>query len=197
MRGVRWVRSTCRTLLPVFIVLALPAGAKAAQDAEQPTNLTVVAREYEQAGDRLKAAETYEQIVKGDPAKSVVLARRIATIYAESGQTNKAIEWAKVVMKTNPEPQAYLAGIHALLGNYPEAIRIVDEEIVREKDARRGIMLRWQLAGLCEKTGDVKKAEKLLREGVEISRGRQEEADARKRLDLFSMGHADLSKKVE
>jgi tetratricopeptide (TPR) repeat protein len=197
MRGVRWARLTCRTLFPVFVLLAFPAGTKAAQDAEQPTDQAVVARKYEQAGDKLKAAETYEQIVKGDPGKSIVLARRIATIYAESGQTNKAIEWAKEVMKTSPDPQAYLAGIHAMLGNYPEAIRIVDEEIVREKDARRGIMLRWQLAELCNKTGDVKKAEKLLREGVELSKGRQEEADARKRLDLFSKGHADLSKKME
>lgn len=184
-------------LFCAFVLLSLSAGLTSGQDTNKPTDLRALARQYEQAGDRAKAAETYEQIITGDPAQSVVLASRIAKIYAEAGQTNKAVEWATVVMKKNPDPQAYLAGIRVLLGDYAEARRILAEEIGREKSARRGMILRWQLAGVCEKAGDEKDAEKLLKEAVEISKGQPEEEAAKKRLSMFAQVHTNSVKKAE
>ena len=86
-----------------------------------PQRLSALAETYEQSGDLLEAAAAYERFIELDPTKRMVLAQRLVQIYAKEGRAEKALRWAHVVMERNPEPHAYLAGVHTLLGNLDEA----------------------------------------------------------------------------
>ena len=77
-----------------------------------------VAAEHERAGRKREAAALYEEMARTNAAARKVLSHRLVTIYAETGQTNKALTWAREVMRDNPDPQAYLAAVHARLGQW-------------------------------------------------------------------------------
>lgn len=165
--------------------------------ADNASELATQAMGYERAGEKAKAAEIYEKLIETDPTKRMVLANRLVKLYAEIGNTNKALEWAHVVMERNPDPQAYLAGVHTMLGNYNEAKAILEKEISSVgspsrkgdkdagKDPRRKLTLYWQLADVYEKQGNDQKAEYLLKAAVELAKGKPEESAARRRLQKF------------
>ena len=75
-------------------------------------------------------------------------------------------------MEKNPDPQAYLAGVYALLGRLDEARSILDAEIAAATNAQRKVTLFWQMADVCEKTGDLAGADKALNEAAKTSAGR-------------------------
>ncbi len=175
----------CR--LTVIAGLALAAAAQAATNAVPPTSaapdLRQQAAAYERAGQKLKAAAAYEQILKEEPAQRLVLAHQLVRVYLEAGVTNKALEWAHVVMQTNPDPQAYLAGVNATLGRYAEAQSILEAELTKAKEPRRKMVLNWQLAAVHEKAGSPEKAAAALAQALESVRGTPDEAAAQRRLD--------------
>ena len=104
------------------------------------------------------------------------------TIYTETGETNKALTWALEVMRDNPDPQAYLAAIHARLGQRKEAQKILEHEIAGNTNTTRAVTLRWQLAEICEKLGDGIKARKALSEAAAAAKGTAMESATRRRL---------------
>ncbi len=163
-------------------VLASPCLATAQASVEQ---LEEQAAALERQGDRLGAAELYEQIVKADPALRGVLAATLAELYARSGAVEKALAWAGVVMEKNPDPVAYLAGIHALLGNLEQAAGLIGKELEADPPPRRRVALLWQLADVRVAQGDLVEAEARLAAGVEAAAGLPEEATARRRLEGF------------
>lgn len=139
---------------------------------------------YERAGDRLKAAEAYEKLAVQDPAKRELLAGRLVRLYAETGQTNRALSWARVVMTTNPDPQAYLAGVNSMLGRHAEARAILAAEIQKAPEARRRMLLEWQLADVLNKAGQPGEAAEALGRALAAARGTPDEAAARRRVEV-------------
>ena len=147
------------------------------------------AQTYEQSGQTLKAAEAYEQILKTDPSTRMALAPRLVAIYAQAGEADKALEWAHVVMQTNPDPQAYLAGVNAMLGKYSEAQTILEAELTKAKEPRRKMLLNWQLADIHEKAGKPEKAAEALDQAHKAACGTPDEAAAQHRLDQHNRKH--------
>jgi len=178
--------------LIVVTVLAMAAVVSATTNVVSSaagTDLRKQAQSYEQACQKLKAAEAYEQILKADPSTRMILASRLVTIYAQAGVTNKALEWARVVMRNNPDPQAYLAGVNALLGRYSEAQAILDAELAKTKEPRRKMLLHWQLADMYEKAGKPEKAAGALAKAREVVRGTPDETAAQHRVDQYNRQH--------
>ena len=169
--------NTAGTTAPVSIELTKQAGA------------------YERSGEKLKAAATYEELVKTDPAKRLVVAHRLVRLYAALCNTNRALQWAEVVMERNPDPQAYLAGVYSMVGKHEEARAILEVEIPKAKRLHRKVTLHWQLADVYEVEGNAKKAEELLASAVELVKGRKEESAANRRLEKFRKKHKRPGKK--
>ena len=147
---------------------------------------------YEQAGEKMKAAKTYEKIVSRDSVSKRVLAYRLATLYAECGVTNKALHWAEAVTKDHPDPKPYVAGIHAMLGDYENAAGILKAELngrmVRLRPLRQ-MTLRWSLADVHERSGNLDQAEQELGAALAAAKGSLSEATAERRLKRFCEKH--------
>lgn len=143
------------------------------------------AASLEQAGRTLEAARVYEQIVRMDPSRSRVLARRLAVIYAEARQEKKALSWAGIAAKDDPDPNAYLAGINSLMGNQDEAARLLEAELRQTGNAHRKVTLYWQLAGVKERGGDREGAARALNDALGASRGTPDEAVALQKKAAF------------
>jgi tetratricopeptide (TPR) repeat protein len=156
-----------RGIILAMLVAASTAGVYAGEkDALSPSvslqQLKLDAVRLEKSGDKVKAAQAYEQIIEADPSKSRLLANRLALLYADLGEMDKSLKYAAVVMRHHPDPKAYLAGIYQRAGNHKEAQKILKDEISKADNPQKKMILRWQLADSYEKTGDSVKAEKVL-----------------------------------
>jgi tetratricopeptide (TPR) repeat protein len=154
--------------------------------------LSLLAETYEQSGDLLEAAAVYERLIDENPTKRMVLAQRLVRIYAKEGQAEKALSWAHVVMEQNPEPQAYLAGVHTLLGHLDEAKDILEKLVAERKEPRQKLTLSWQLAEVYEKQDNIPAAEKTLLESVESVEGTIHETAAWSHICRFYDRHGLL-----
>jgi tetratricopeptide (TPR) repeat protein len=147
-----------------------------------PPNSPDVAAQHEGAGRKREAAALYEEMARTNPAARKVLSHRLVAVYIETGETNKALAWAREVMRDNPDPQAYLAAVHARLGQWQDARKILEYAIAGNTNTTRAVTLRWQLADVCEKEGDKVKAGKLLNKAADAAKGTAMESAAHKRL---------------
>jgi tetratricopeptide (TPR) repeat protein len=144
-----------------------------------------VATAHELAGRKREAAASYEEMARTNSAARKVLSHRLVTIYTETGETNKALAWAREVMRDNPDPQAYLAAVHGRLGQLKLAQEILEREIGGNTNATRAVTLRWQLAEVWEKEGDSLKARKVLEEAAGAAKGTAMEVATQRRLDAL------------
>jgi len=145
-------------------------------------NSQEVAAAHERAGRKPEAAALYEEIVRTNAAARKVLSYRLVMIYSETGETNRALAWAREVMHDNPDPPAYLAAVHARLGQWKEAREILEHEIVGNTNTVRAVTLRWQLGELHAQAGDCAKASKVLVEATDLARGTAMKEASRRRL---------------
>ncbi len=67
-------------------------------------------------------------------------------LYAGTGQREKTLNVAEQVMRTNPDPRAYLAGVYTMLKEYAQAASVLRKELKVEKAVRRKTLLHLQLA---------------------------------------------------
>ena len=153
------VVSTHQSRIPLLLLAGLllvlsgaicVRAAEAERKAVNSEDLKALAARYEQQGLKAEAADTYERLIEIDPTTRPVLSRRLVKLYAELSLTRQTLAWAQVVMGSNPDPQAYLAGVHTLLGAYDEAARILENEIAREERPQRSGVLKRQLADVYE-----------------------------------------------
>jgi tetratricopeptide (TPR) repeat protein len=182
-----------------FCVMVCPVIASAQGDdttnaAAESRRLVKKAMAYERAGKGVEAAKTYEELVRVDPSKKKVVSRRLVKLYAEAGSTNAALKWAKQVMADNPDPQAYLAGVYSMLGDYDKASEMLAKEVTNAKKANRKIVLRWQFADVREKQGNYDKAEALLNEAEKLAKGSIYEKGTQKRLERLKKNRAEAAK---
>lgn len=156
-------------------------GAKSPDPA--PTlRLQEQAAVLEQAGRKKEAAERYEAITRTNALARKVLSHRLVTIYADTRETNKALKWAREVMRANPDQQAYVAGIHVRLGDFKQAQVILAREIAANTNETRAVTLRWQLAEVCQAQGETTQATKLNQEALSFAKGSVLEEAAHRRL---------------
>jgi len=143
------------------------------------------AETFEQGGDKLKAARLYERIAKRNVSARRPLANRLSRLYAESGVTNKAVEWAEEVMKVHPDPQAFLAGIQSTLGNYEEAAKILRKQLDVAPSRQRRMIVLWQLGEVYDRQGKAGDARKAFEQAVREATNDAERNAAQKRLEKF------------
>jgi tetratricopeptide (TPR) repeat protein len=190
------VSSTClwRTLLVVLSFLAplaqaaetnlLPASPVPVIRRPTP-NPQDIAAANEWAGRIHEAAALYETMARTNASARKVLSHRLVAIYAQTGETNKALTWAREVMRDNPDPQAYLAAVHAQVGQSREARAILELEIAGNTNSTRAVTLRWQLAEVYSQEGDEAKARRILIEAAGMAKGTPVEAAAQRRLNAL------------
>ncbi len=178
-----------RTLNAIALVsLAAWCSASAQSVSSQPADaatLTARAEQLEKRGEIRKAAAAYEEIARTEPANARVLAPHLAQLYTDMGDKEPALRWAKEVMKDNPQPDAYLAGIYTRLGMLEEARDLLKKTIPQTADSRQQIMLDWQLAGVCVRLGETQEAEKALKDAMKLAEGTPDEETARRQLEAF------------
>jgi len=182
-----WVRAAM-----CAVVAACAARAAAAPTAEPGVeDMIRDAMVLERQGDRAGVAELYERIIERDDTKQPVLSRRLVRLYAELGNATQAMEWAEAVVQHHPDPRAYMAGVHAMLGHYDAARSILVEEIMHAKIPRRRLTLRWQLAELYVQFGRPGAAERALEAAVNAAEDEADRAAARRRLETFRRKRAE------
>jgi tetratricopeptide (TPR) repeat protein len=147
-----------------------------------------LAAAHERAGRKREAAELYEAMVRTNNAARKVLAHRLVAIYTETSETNKALAWAREVMRDNPDPHAYLAAVQARLGQWKDAREVLEREVAGNTNTTRAVTLRWQLADVYEKEGDGAKATRVLNEAAGLAKGTQMEAATQRRLKTLKGG---------
>lgn len=161
------------------------ASAPAAEPVRSLDELKGMAEACEKQGAGAEALRAYEQIVQRDPSTRSVLSRRMVELYAQTRQPQRALELARETMKSLPDPQAYLASVYVLVGGYPEARAILDKELATEQTARRKVALNWQLAEMCEKTGDAAGVKAALAAAAEAAKGTPDEPAAKRQVDAM------------
>ena len=147
-----------------------------------------IAAAHERAGRKREAAALYEAMARTNIAARKVLSPRLVTLYVETGETNKALTWAREVMRDNPDPQAYLAAVYGRLGQWKDAREILEREIASNTNATRAVTLRWQLAEFYEKEGDGAKSSRVLNEAAGLANGTPMETTAQRRLKTLKGG---------
>jgi tetratricopeptide (TPR) repeat protein len=182
------ISSVWLSVIVAWAVLLVSVPLLLADEAEN-RHTSQQALAYDRAGEKVKAAKAYEELAKADPAKHVIVSHRLVRLYAQLCNTNKALQWAEVVMERNPDPQAYLAGVHGMLKNYDKAESILNKEISTTTKTRRRLTLHWQLADVCEKQGKQANADEALTKALGLAKGKPEEAAAERRLRKFREKH--------
>lgn len=105
-----------------------------------------------------EAAAAYERLLRLDTAFEAVVAPRLVTLYVGSGQEAPALAWAARAARRSPDPKAYLAGVHARLGQWKEAELLLRQAVREVRDPRKRVALLWQLADAQERQGESKAA---------------------------------------
>lgn len=141
-----------------------------------------LAAHFERTGRTREAAALNEDLARTNSSARKILSSRLVTIYTETGETDKALMWAREVMCDNPDPQACLAAVRARVGRWPEARKILEHEIAENTNATRAVALRWQLAEILEMAGNKNNAQKILDEAAVAAKGTAMESTARRRV---------------
>ena len=142
------------------------------------------------AGEKRQAAESYEQVVRLEPSARVQMAPVLVRLYTEEKMADRALGWAKVAMRTSPDPQAYLAGVHQSLGQRVQAGAILAGELAKSNAPPRTVSLSWQLADLQLQQGATNSALVTLEKAARHVKGTPESAQAEKRLQKFKKSTA-------
>lgn len=172
--------------------IALVACTLARGQTNNPVTITSVrelskqAMAYERAGDSAAAIRTYERIIGLDATKRSVLSHRLVKLQAKQGKPEAALKWARDIMKTHPDPRAYLAGVLTLVGRHDEAEKIVRGEIAKATTPHRKMVLHWQLADAYRQQGRDADARAALQSAVAAVKGLPEEKHAARHLKRFA-----------
>jgi len=137
--------------------MALGASALAASGADgqaEAADATMRrAASAERAGRTNEAVSAYVSLLARDTACEAVVAPRLVSLYAGSGDSAQALAWAARAARGQPCPKAYLAGVYALIGQLAEAEFLLRDALRDERDPYRRTPLLWQLAEVQERQG--------------------------------------------
>jgi tetratricopeptide (TPR) repeat protein len=159
-----------------------PALATNAPPAADATTLLQEARRLERDGKQREAAEACERVLALDPSRAFLLEKHLARLYAQQGDVERALPWARKAAERMPEPAGFLAGIYALAGRLDDARRVVTNELVGVREPRRRIALLWQLADVEKQAGAREAEQRALEEAARLAQGRIEQGTAQRLL---------------
>ena len=135
-----WVGSVCR--------------AEESRTEDATAELMRRGTESERAGRTAEATAAYEKLLQRDTSYEAILSPRLVDLYIADGQPGPALSWAGRVARRHPDPQAYLAGVHARLGQWKEAEILLRRALSATDEPRKRLLLLWQLADAQEGQGD-------------------------------------------
>lgn len=139
----------------------------------------------ERAGDIRAAIAAYESLILEDPRFETVLAPRLVTLHRKANQPAEALVWARRVARSPPEPDAYVASVHAELGQWQEAELLLREALRGERSTQRRLPLLWQLAEVQEHTGGLVQALATLDTALQTSDDPDMAANTARRMDAL------------
>lgn len=137
----------------VLLACAGAAGAPKADANAADGTLAERAAAAERDGRFREAAAAYTALLEQDDAFEPVVAPRLVGLHTRLGETAQALAWAARVARRHPQPAAYLAGVYARLGQYPDAEAALRQALRDAPDTARRLPLLWQLAETQEKAG--------------------------------------------
>jgi tetratricopeptide (TPR) repeat protein len=184
-RGVNPLALVLAAMVPLVGYAAGPASAVRPVD-----DAVARASALELSGRPAEAVRVYEEMAQFDPVRRKVLAPRLVSLYASLGNAPRSLFWAQQAMVDNPDPQAYLAGVHTLLGQHAEAASLLATELARTNTATRAVALRWQLADLQLQQGRTNAALETLHAAEKSAKGSELEKLARQRVERLLTGRA-------
>lgn len=142
-------------LLAAAVALPAAAGSLRSDDGESSHALRHRADQAERAGQTNDALQAYALLAERDPACAQPVMLRMVDLYVANREAGQALAWAARAAVRQPAPQAYLAEVHARLGQLKEAELLVCEAVRAERDPRRRMPLLWQLAEIQVRRGEL------------------------------------------
>lgn len=147
------------TLLAAACLLLAAAGLTAAPAAgpDKRSPGAVLARramDAERQGRPGDAIRAYEELLRHDPSFGNVAAHRLVELYTAARQAPQALAWARKVAPGRPDPQAYLAGVYAGLGQLKDAEMLLRQAVAATSGCDKLTPLLWQLADVQERQGE-------------------------------------------
>jgi tetratricopeptide (TPR) repeat protein len=100
----------------------------------------------ERTGRPAEAILAYEELLRREPSAATALAPRLVELSIADGKAAAALSWAARVAPAQPEPRAYLAGVHARLGQWTEAELLLREAVRGASDPAQRVPILWQMA---------------------------------------------------
>lgn len=164
---------------------AEPRAESATAAAAVRSNLVATATAAERAGRLADAAVAYEALLAADDAHAAVLAPRLVRLYTLQNRPGRALAWAQKVMAGRPDPEAYLAGVLAQLGQWKEAELLLRNTVRDTHDPQRRVPLLWQLADVHEHQGGREAALQSLAAARDAALGTSLQAAAAARLEAL------------
>lgn len=148
-----------RPLLTAASLLLTAAGALTLAASETVKHRPVAelarrAMDAEQAGRPDEAIRAYEELLRQDLSFESVASARLVELYTAAGRAPQALAWARKAAAGRPDPQAYLAGVYAGLGQLKEAEILLRQTISHTADTEKLTPLLWQLADVQERQGE-------------------------------------------
>ena len=143
------------TLAAAACLTLAAAGPAAVSDQARPgTELARRAMDAERQGRPGDAIRAYEELLRHDPSFGNVAAHRLVELYTAARQAPQALAWARKVAPGRPDPQAYLAGVYAGLGQWKDAEMLLRQAIAAASGCAKLTPLLWQLADVQERQGE-------------------------------------------
>jgi tetratricopeptide (TPR) repeat protein len=121
----------------------------------------------ERAGRHGEALAVYEKLLQRDTTYEAVIAPRLVDLHTAEKHPAQALAWARRVARRHPDPQAYLAGVYARLGQWKEAELLLRQALVSAQAPSKRQPLLWQLADAQEGQGDAAAARITLSEACQ------------------------------
>ncbi len=172
----------CALLVPFFAASAPVPATNATVDSQSPE---VRAADAEREGRIAEAVAAYEALLEKDTASESVVAPRLVALHVRLGQQAQALSWAARVARRHPYPAAYLAGVHAQLGQFKDAEMALRQALRDSPDAGRRLPLLWQLAEVQEKQGDRVAARNTLHQSRDAAATADQRQASGQRLDAL------------
>ena len=179
------IRVCAWVALVALVAPAAPAAAAATNAAARANAALQQAVAAEQAGRAEAAAAAYEALLESDTTLETAVAPRLVALHADLGHPAQALAWAVRVARRHPDPAAYLAGVHARLGQFKEAELTLREALRGETGADRRATLLWQLAEAQERLGDTDAARDSLAQARDLLPDGPRRATSDRRLDAL------------
>lgn len=143
------------TLAAAACLTLAAAGPAAVSDQARPgTELARRAMDAERQGRPGDAIRAYEELLRHDPSFGNVAAHRLVELYTAARQAPQALAWARKVAPGRPDPQAYLAGVYAGLGQWKDAEMLLRQAVAAASGCEKLTPLLWQLADVQERQGE-------------------------------------------